>query len=292
MTPQNATSFMRPTSIATGPSTKSRPAPPPAYEPPARQLLAARVGIGIGIGIGIESSQGKPRFNPNTPRQPRALQSRGPRPGGPTDDSPARERWVPSPHEHPTPAGRQIPFPHTNTSIRSRLQSSTTPRNTKRISREEECSPDVFACPPPARNSFSRRDAEPAEVGIPLHHRFPRCARSRCSNTRPRLRSRETSWRASIGCSQQWSGCQTNFSRPFEMELFFKCEGWLLWLLYGFLWQPTSDPARTPLAQPKLSPSASNHRQIKDRIRIEHIQTNLQAFSTAWDFNPIFFINR
>jgi hypothetical protein len=36
------------------------------------------------------------------------------------------------------------------------------------------------------------------------------------------------------------------------MELFFECDGWLLdgwllWPLYGFLWQPTSDPPRTPL---------------------------------------------
>ena len=31
---------------------------------------------------------------------------------------------------------------------------------------------DVFACPPPARNSFSRRDAEPAEVGIPFMTAF------------------------------------------------------------------------------------------------------------------------
>jgi hypothetical protein len=32
------------------------------------------------------------------------------------------------------------------------------------------------------------------------------------------------------------------------MELFFECDGWHLWPLYGFLWQPTSDPPRTPLA--------------------------------------------
>jgi hypothetical protein len=54
------------------------------------------LGIGIEIGIGIEHSRGKIRFDPDTPRQPRTLQSRGPRPGGPTDDSPARKRWVPS----------------------------------------------------------------------------------------------------------------------------------------------------------------------------------------------------
>jgi hypothetical protein len=31
--------------------------------------------------------------------------SRGFRPGGPSENSPARERWVPPPHEHPVPAG-------------------------------------------------------------------------------------------------------------------------------------------------------------------------------------------
>ena len=31
--------------------------------------------------------------------------SRGPRPGGPKDDNPSRECWVPSPHEHSAPAG-------------------------------------------------------------------------------------------------------------------------------------------------------------------------------------------
>jgi hypothetical protein len=35
----------------------------------------------------------------------------GPRPGGPTDDSPARERWVPSTHAHPAPAGATEPLP-------------------------------------------------------------------------------------------------------------------------------------------------------------------------------------
>jgi hypothetical protein len=64
---------------------------------------------------------------------------------------------------------------------------------------------DVFECPPPARNSFSRRDAEPAEVGIPLHHGFPGCMQKRCSNTRLRLRSRERRWRPSSDCCRQWS---------------------------------------------------------------------------------------
>ena len=55
--------------------------------------------IGIGIGIGIENSGRRTGFDPDTPWQLRVFPSRGPRPGGPPDDSPARERWVPSPHE-------------------------------------------------------------------------------------------------------------------------------------------------------------------------------------------------
>ncbi len=38
--------------------------------------------------------------------------SRGPRPGGPADDSPARERWVSSPVNNQPRPGRQNPFPH------------------------------------------------------------------------------------------------------------------------------------------------------------------------------------
>jgi hypothetical protein len=38
------------------------------------------------------------------------------------------------------------------------------------------------------------------------------------------------------------------------MELFFECEGWPPCLLYGFLWQPTSDPARTPLSSTNFLP--------------------------------------
>ena len=37
-------------------------------------------------------------------------ESRGTRPGGPPDDSPARERWVPSPQQHPAPAGATEPW--------------------------------------------------------------------------------------------------------------------------------------------------------------------------------------
>ncbi len=48
---------------------------------------------------------------PSPTHCPTLRSSRGPRPGGPSDDSPARERWVPSPHEHPAAAGRQNPFP-------------------------------------------------------------------------------------------------------------------------------------------------------------------------------------
>jgi hypothetical protein len=52
---------------------------------PARQTLAARVGVGIGIGIGIENSRGRTGFDPDTPWQLRVFPSRAPRPGGATD---------------------------------------------------------------------------------------------------------------------------------------------------------------------------------------------------------------
>jgi hypothetical protein len=118
---------------------------------PTRQRLAARVGIGIGIGIGIENSQGRTGPDPDAPRQPRALPIRGPRPGGPPEDSPARESWVPSSNGIPALAGRQKPLP----------------------------------VPPPARNSF------PSRGWKTLHHGFPGCVWRRCSNARPRLGSRE-----------------------------------------------------------------------------------------------------
>ena len=72
--------------------------------------------------------------------------SRGPRPGGPTDDSPARKRWVPSPHAQPAPAGATEPLPpHEH---RIRLHRSSTPRNPNRIS-------------PIHPAEISRRGAEP-----------------------------------------------------------------------------------------------------------------------------------
>ncbi len=87
---------------------------PPADDEPARQTLASRVGIGIGIGIGIENSRRRTGSDPDTPRQLRVFPSRGPRPGGPSDDSPARERWVPSPHDHAAPArATDSPLLHT-----------------------------------------------------------------------------------------------------------------------------------------------------------------------------------
>jgi hypothetical protein len=139
-----------------------------------------------------------------------AAQPQARRAGGPSDDSPVRERWVPSPMNTQPRQGRQNPSPHTNTAIRSILQSPKTPRNTKRLSRKaakprsrqgDRCrrsgipllprvrsppglispatssphdrptAPPLFAAsraPPPARRSFSHRDAEPAEVGIPF----------------------------------------------------------------------------------------------------------------------------
>ncbi len=61
--------------------------------------------------------------------------SRGPRPGGPAESSPARKRWVPSPHDNQPRRGDRSPsFPTAN--IRSRLHRPTTRRNTKRISRK------------------------------------------------------------------------------------------------------------------------------------------------------------
>ena len=85
---------------------------PPADDEPARQTLAERVGIGIGIGIGIEISRGRTGFDPDAPAQLR-VPSRGSRPGGPADDSPARERWVQFPMNTQPRQGRQIPSTYT-----------------------------------------------------------------------------------------------------------------------------------------------------------------------------------
>ena len=93
--------------------------------------------LGIGIGIGIENSQGRIGFDPDTPRQPRALQSRGPRPGGPSDDSPARERWVPSLHQHPAPAGRQIPRFFTHRTATPHSNGFLTPASLKTQRRQD-----------------------------------------------------------------------------------------------------------------------------------------------------------
>ncbi len=116
--------------------------------------------------------------------------SRGPRRGGPADDGPTRERWVPPPQWNSSPRRGDRSPPPANTSNRSRHRSSTTPRNTKRIGRKSSKPPRgpsspiwnppastgfrsalsyftsaFFACPPPARNSFSHRAAE---VGTPF----------------------------------------------------------------------------------------------------------------------------
>jgi hypothetical protein len=51
--------------------------------------------------------------------------SRAPRPGGPSDDSPARERWVPSPHENqPQRGDRYPPSSHTGQQLPARTDSS------------------------------------------------------------------------------------------------------------------------------------------------------------------------
>ena len=95
-------------------------------------------------------------------------------------------------------------------SIRSLLQNPATPRNTKRISRKASKPPrgpsspiwnpaastglrsarshftsDVFACPPPAQNSFSHRDTEPAEVGIPFIRSSSVCSAARSETDLP-----------------------------------------------------------------------------------------------------------
>jgi hypothetical protein len=119
---------------------------PPADDEPDRQTLAERVGIGIGIGIGIESSRGRTGFDPDAPAQLR-VPIRGSRPGGPADDSPARERWVPSPMNTQPRQGRQNPFPHTNTNIRSLLQRPKMPRSTNQISRKASKPPRSTSSP-------------------------------------------------------------------------------------------------------------------------------------------------
>jgi hypothetical protein len=106
----------------------------------------------------------------------------GPRPGGPTDDSPALERWVPSHHQHPASAGRQNPFPHTNTSIRSRHQSTTTPRNTNRISRKASKPQSPQVDEQPARQTLAARVGIGIGIGIGIEN----------SNRGNRLRSQYT----------------------------------------------------------------------------------------------------
>jgi hypothetical protein len=178
----NATSLLRPISIATVPSgLRNLPTRHvPRVRKPARQPLAARVGIGIGIGIGIENSKGRTGSDPNTPRHPRALPSRGPRPGGPKDSSPRRQPWVVFVYGTPAPAGRQNPFHHTSTSIRSRHQSTTTPRNTNRISREASKPQSPQMDEQPARQTLGARVGIGIGIGIGIENSLmsPRAASS------------------------------------------------------------------------------------------------------------------
>jgi len=69
------------------------------------------------------------------PRNPVPI--RGPRPGGPSDGSPARERWVPSPHRNPAPAGRQIPRCFTHRTAMPRSDGFLTPASLKTQRRQD-----------------------------------------------------------------------------------------------------------------------------------------------------------
>ena len=98
------------------------------------------------------------------------------------------------------------------------------------VKKEEEGSPDVFACPPsgPKLILTPRRRAR-RDWNI-LHHGIPGCARRRCLDARPRLRSRETRWRPSIDGCRQRSSRPSISSGPFKTELLFEFEGWPPWL--------------------------------------------------------------
>ena len=73
------------------------------------------------------------------PRNPVPI--RGPRPGGPSDGSPARERWVPSPHEDQPRRGDR-------TSSRATANSHSPPATSSPDDKPTPCSPSrlrVFA---------------------------------------------------------------------------------------------------------------------------------------------------
>ena len=99
---------------------------------------------------------------------------------------------------------------------------------------------------PPARNSLSHRDAEPAE-GTTIFLTAFLDAREGVAQMGGQGSGVEKRCRPSIDCCRQWSRRQPNSSGPFEMELYFECDGWPLWPLDAFPSLPTSDPPRTPL---------------------------------------------
>jgi hypothetical protein len=176
----------------------------------------------------------QPRRPPTTRNQTHAtLPSRGPRPGGPSDDSPARERWVPSPLWTPSPGrGDRTPSP-TNARVRSRLHRPTTPRNTKRISRKASKPPRGPSSPiwnPAASTGLkSARIHFTSDVSAERQTHGPGLLRVFASSREPSL------WWNEISREAAKNGL------PFE------CDGWPLWPLYGSRCQLASDPPRTPL---------------------------------------------
>jgi hypothetical protein len=95
------------------PSATSRPDTPPTDEEPARQPLAARVGIGIGIGIGIENSRGRTGFDPDPDCDP---DTEGAKPSTTSRPPPPPHRWprrrsCPSSSLHQQPCRRHRDHP-------------------------------------------------------------------------------------------------------------------------------------------------------------------------------------
>ena len=137
----------------------------------------------------------------------------------PMNTQPQRGDKTPSPHEHENPIAspehdnapeHESDKPQSLKAAKSPSGRAARPANPRRTRRYRDRDrhryrklSDIFARPPccPKLIFTPRRRAE---VGIPLHHRFPRCARSRCSNARPRLRSREQRCRL-LPAVAQWT---------------------------------------------------------------------------------------
>jgi hypothetical protein len=142
----------------------SKPPSPQAYAPPARQTLAARVGIGIGIGIETQKEEPGPiPIHLGSLAPSKALAP------GPEGRQTIAQRVSAGfrPHMNTQPReGRQNPFPHTNTSIRSRHQGTTTPRNTNRISRKASKPQSAQVDEQPARQTLAARVGIGIGIGI------------------------------------------------------------------------------------------------------------------------------